>query len=292
MAKDYVRLGQLYTHGTVIAVQENAQIKRAQGTGTYEGTRVQYSDADGEVDSIKVNQAYLDLKYQKGLKDAIQSLKPGQEFTVYHEKKAERKNIMGVTVEFTDDAGDTQTEVRDLTADEIKEQFLAHWGVVSVYPGHVIPDEMAETPVANTTPKEVYKKKDTTGMEAGHAVNSALALLNNSVEDYEKVVEISTRIAAISKEVSAVWKSEGDLSKYDADVSSGLAVKAACAMVDDVEKVADTAFDVLRSWYTPVVAFIKDEGKPTVDEPTVDEKPAKGDVKTTKGSDEKPKLPF
>ena len=82
----YTELSRIYTHYTVLGKKLNADIKKAQGNGSYKGSQLTVEDKDGNPDAVKCAQAYLDNSYQSELKEAFERVQSGDKITVVKTK--------------------------------------------------------------------------------------------------------------------------------------------------------------------------------------------------------------
>lgn len=76
--------------GTVVSVTLEMEAKKQSG-GTYPAWQLVFRDRDGKVKDITKH--VNGLKYTKGLKESLQSLAPGDEFTAVLEKRGEFNEV-------------------------------------------------------------------------------------------------------------------------------------------------------------------------------------------------------
>ncbi len=70
--------------GKIVSIDLNATITKAQG-GTYKGAEIVFKDANGKVQTKNIHEN--GLKYAPAVKNGLESLEPGDNFTVEIEKK-------------------------------------------------------------------------------------------------------------------------------------------------------------------------------------------------------------
>lgn len=70
--------------GKIVSIDLNATITKAQG-GTYKGAEIVFKDASGKVQTKNIHEN--GLKYAPAVKNGLESLEPGDNFTVEMEKK-------------------------------------------------------------------------------------------------------------------------------------------------------------------------------------------------------------
>mgnify|MGYP003423198352 FL=1 len=70
--------------GKIVSIDLNATITKAQG-GTYKGAEIVFKDATGKVQTKNIHEN--GLKYAPAVKNGLESLEPGDNFTVEMEKK-------------------------------------------------------------------------------------------------------------------------------------------------------------------------------------------------------------
>lgn len=70
--------------GKIVSIDLNATITKAQG-GTYKGAEIVFKDANGKVQTKNIHEN--GLKYAPAVKNGLESLEPGDNFTVEMEKK-------------------------------------------------------------------------------------------------------------------------------------------------------------------------------------------------------------
>lgn len=115
-----------------------------------------------------------------------------------------------------------------------------------------------------------YQKRDTTGMEAGHAINAALCLLSYKPKDNAEVLAFSKQLHDITVDLKEAYsKQKPDMSDYDVGASVGHAVLNSCRMLTKtkVDAVYDTAKELLAEVAEPTLAYIRgEEPKPEEEE--------------------------
>ena len=70
--------------GKIVSIDLNATITKASG-GTYKGAEIVFKDANGKVQTKNIHEN--GLKYAPAIKNGLESLEPGDNFTVEMEKK-------------------------------------------------------------------------------------------------------------------------------------------------------------------------------------------------------------
>lgn len=70
--------------GKIVSIDLNATITKAQG-GTYKGAEIVFKDVNGKVQTKNIHEN--GLKYAPAVKNGLESLEPGDNFTVEIEKK-------------------------------------------------------------------------------------------------------------------------------------------------------------------------------------------------------------
>lgn len=70
--------------GKIVSIDLNATITKAQG-GTYKGAEIVFKDVNGKVQTKNIHEN--GLKYAPAVKNGLESLEPGDNFTVEMEKK-------------------------------------------------------------------------------------------------------------------------------------------------------------------------------------------------------------
>ena len=70
--------------GKIVSIDLNATITKASG-GTYKGAEIVFKDANGKVQTKNIHEN--GLKYAPAVKNGLESLEPGDNFTVEMEKK-------------------------------------------------------------------------------------------------------------------------------------------------------------------------------------------------------------
>jgi len=257
MAEMYKVLGRTYVQGTVINVKENGDIQRGVGGGSYKGTQINFFDKkSGDPESAKMAQVWLDLDYQRDLKDTVQSLKSGDEITIYKQREGKASLVEGKSDE------------------EIKEQRLAFWGVKSIHMGHVIPPEMADAPANQSGGKTVAERGgyDSKGVAIGHAIKCANRLLTPA-----KAKDNKTFVAA----ACALHDITVSLQEEFNDVNKGaigLAVLEASIRCKEFKEVND----VVRGIITEVNPLVTEHVEAAIEQRKADKKAKKEAEKVAK----------
>lgn len=120
---------------------------------------------------------------------------------------------------------------------EGNERVLGVMGKVKVYP-------------------ERKKGKDNTGMEIGHALNSAFDLTRHKKLGVEEEAKALHEITATLKKEWAE-KTGQDVNSYDLGASVGHAIRNACCMVKTVDEVHDKALKILEGPVAKVTEYVK-----------------------------------
>jgi hypothetical protein len=81
--------------GTVIAIELDTMITKADGSSKYPGWRLTYRTSDGKVQEIAKHAN--SLKFTKGLKSSLMTLSEGDKFVVQMEKNGQYNEIVSIT---------------------------------------------------------------------------------------------------------------------------------------------------------------------------------------------------
>lgn len=255
MAK-YVEVASAYDHVEVMQVKQNVDVKKAVGNGSYKGTTLLVQPKDGsDPKTVKIAQNWLDIEYptQQALKAKIAGLKVGDQITVVRNKTVK----------------DMEKEEYDALDKEAR-KVTGNWGVKEILDGYVIP-EGHERPAARTggTSGQTFGgKRDTTGIETGHALNGAMRFLGGkaSVEDY---VATAKEVHNITAELKAEYAAANPgMSDYDSGAAVGNAVLNALEIAAARKKGLDVVPGIARKWLAEAVPAIVAHIKP----PKVEEK--------------------
>ncbi len=265
-------LAQFHEHVTVLSVKANTQIKKAQGGGSYLGTRLDYTDSDGEPKAAKWQQDWLDNKYQKELKDSIAALKPGDEITLYKEKTIDE-------------------ETYDAITDPAAKKKAGFWSVKKIYQGHIDPPEQDEKPAKKgAASKKAAPKKQTkqaksdndVGMKVGHSVKGATTLLLRLKKPF---LEGAKEVYDITRELHKEYAEATGLDDWSAGQTVGNAVLNACFIVSP--KSPD-----VRAAARKILAYIPDITKYIIEQETPVEEPAEPEVEAEEAPEFDDDLPF
>ncbi len=257
MAYDIVATS--YVQCKVMEVEQDIDVKKAQGGGTYRGTAITVK-VDGVAETIKIAQKWLDASYQAELKAKIATLRPGQEITVVKVKKTGNIEL---------------SAYQALSKDEQKT--MANWGVSEILDGHVAPQQKPRAAFGGNggTSGQSYGKKDTTGMETGHALNGAMRF-EGAKATLEVLVETAKGVHDITAALKAEYaKSNPDMSDYDAGAAVGHAVLNALEIASARKKPLADVPAIARKWLAEAVpavkAHIKPAPAPKAEEPVTEE---------------------
>lgn len=261
MAYDIVATS--YVQCKVMEVEQDIDVKKAQGGGTYRGTAITVK-VDGVAETIKIAQKWLDASYQADLKAKIATLKPGQEITVVKVKKTGNIDLAAYNA-----------------LDRDTQKTMSNWGVGEILDGHVAPQAAPRTQAGgNSGSGQSYGKKDTTGVETGHALNGAMRF-EGAKATLETIVATAKRVHDITTALKAEYKAANpDLSDYDAGAAVGHAVLNSLEIAAARKKTLDDVTGIARKWLaeavTAVQAHVKPAPAPKAEEPAaqVPEAPA------------------
>ena len=276
MAYDIVATS--YVQCKVMEVEQDIDIKKAQGGGTYRGTAITVK-VDGVAETIKIAQKWLDASYQAELKAKIATLRPGQEVTIVKVKKTGNIEL---------------SAYQALSKDEQKT--MANWGVSEILDGHVAPQQKPRAASGGSgTSGQAYGKKDTTGIETGHALNGAMRF-EGAKATLEVLVETAKGVHDITAALKAEYaKANPDMSDYDAGAAVGNAVLNALEIAAARKKPLADVPAIARKWLAEAVpavkAHIKPAPAPKEEEPAVEETPEAPAVETSEDFDDSD-LPF
>lgn len=244
MAKLYTEVASRYDHITLILPPEqNIDVKKAQGGGSYKGTVLTFKNKDGDVESTKMAQAWLDNKYQATLKGFISLMEVGKQYTIVKVK----------TVDMTKE---------DYEALEDKKG-TGNWGVKQILEGHVIPEGMGRPAAAPSVAGKAYEPFDIASVEMLHAMNGAMrflggkATVENIIETAKSVHDITI---ALKKEYAAANPS---LTNKEVGNRSGNAVLNAIDIAVARKKALTDVPDIARKWLKEVVPAVAEHVKPT-----------------------------
>lgn len=81
--------------GTVIAVELDTMITKADNSGTYPGWRLTFRGDDGKIQEVAKHAN--SLKFTKGLKSGLMTLAEGDRFVLVMEKKGQYNEVVGVS---------------------------------------------------------------------------------------------------------------------------------------------------------------------------------------------------
>ena len=257
MAYDIVATS--YVQGKVMEVEQNIDVAKAQGGGTYKGTTLTIK-VNGKAETISMAQKWLDVGYQAELKAKLASLKTGQEVTVVKVKKTGK------------------IDLADYNAlDREAQKSLSNWGVSEILDGHVAPQQKPRAAFGGNggTSGQSYGKKDTTGMETGHALNGAMRF-EGAKATLEVLVETAKGVHDITAALKAEYaKSNPDMSDYDAGAAVGHAVLNALEIASARKKPLADVPAIARKWLAEAVpavkAHIKPAPAPKAEEPVTEE---------------------
>ncbi len=247
----YTTLAKLYEHIKVLDVELNTDIPKAQGAGSYKGSMISGKNAKKETVDIKVAQSYLDNKYQSALKEAFSNVKAGDLITVVKHK----------TTKMSED------DFNKLSKDDQKTN--SNWGVAAIYPGHIIPEDIAAEQRQNAVAAKVsqgYQKKNEVGIQVGHAINGAMRYTNGKITT-DKLIEVGKAVHDITEAVKAKYKpANPEMSDYDIGAATGNAVlnalEIACAKKLELDSVEGIALKILSD----VVPALKEYMAPEKEE--------------------------
>lgn len=278
----YHEIQSRYDHLNVISVKLNADIKKAQGTGTYKGSVINAETKDGEVEQVKVAQAYLDNSYQAELKASFAAIKVGDKITV----------IKAKTTKLSKEAYEA------LSDDEKKKN--ANWGVKAIIQGHVVPDGMSRPQASNTggagAGQSYGKPKDNTGIKVGHGINGAMRYLGGKAVA-ESLLDTAKQVHEISLRVEEhVRKSNPKLSDYDIGASAGNAVlnalEIAGARKMALDKVEGLAIKIIEDIAAPLRDYISPKKEEKAPEPEPEEVNEQEQEQAPEDEDDSSDIPF
>lgn len=268
-----------YVQCKVMEVEQDIDVKKAQGGGTYRGTAITVK-VDGVAETIKIAQKWLDASYQAELKAKIATLRPGQEITIVKVKKTGNIEL---------------SAYQALSKDEQKT--MANWGVSEILDGHVAPQQKPRAAAGGNggISGQSYGKKDTTGIETGHALNGAMRF-EGAKATLEVLVETAKGVHDITAALKAEYaKANPDMSDYDAGAAVGNAVLNALEIAAARKKPLADVPAIARKWLAEAVpavkAHIKPAPAPKEEEPAVEETPEAPAVETSEDFDDSD-LPF
>lgn len=246
MAKLYTEVASRYDHITLILPPEqNIDVKKAQGGGSYKGTVLTFKNKDGDVESTKMAQSWLDNKYQATLKGFISLMEVGKQYTIVKVK----------TVDMTKE---------DYEALEDKKG-VGNWGVKQILEGHVIPEGMgrpASTAAPSANKPYVPAKRDTSGIETGHALNGAMRFLGGKAT-VESIIESAKVVHDITSTLKKEYaEANPGLSDYDSGAAVGNAVLNAIDIAVARKKALTDVPDIARKWLKEVVPAVAEHVKP------------------------------
>lgn len=259
MAYDIVATS--YVQCKVMEVEQDIDVKKAQGGGTYRGTAITVK-VDGVAETIKIAQKWLDASYQAELKAKIATLRPGQEVTIVKVKKTGNIEL---------------SAYQALSKDEQKS--VSNWGVGEILDGHVAPQQKPRAASGfggnGGTSGQSYGKKDTTGIETGHALNGAMRF-EGAKATLEVLVETAKGVHDITAALKVEYaKANPDMSDYDTGAAVGNAVLNALEIAAARKKTLVDVPAIARKWLAEAVpavkAHIKPAPAPKVEEPAAQE---------------------
>lgn len=105
-------------------------------------------------------------------------------------------------------------------------------------------------------------KRDTTGMECGHAINGAMNLLKGKITKDDDFLEYAKQIHDATVTAKAKFKeSNPDADDYTVGATVGNAVLNVCTILPKtkVDQVADKAISFLENYSAPLLAYIRGE---------------------------------
>lgn len=264
MTKMYTEVASRYDHITLILPPEqNIDVKKAQGNGSYKGTVLTFKNKDGDVESAKMAQAWLDNRYQEGLKAVIAGMTVGGKYTII------------------------KTKVVDMTKEDYEaladKKGVGNWGVKQILDGHVIPDGMgrpASAPSASgAAPRtggsgQTYGKRDNTGVETGHALNGAMRFLGGKAT-LEDIVATAKTVHDITSQMKKEHAAANpDMAEYDCGAAVGNAVLNALEIAAARKKTLADVPGIAKKWLAEAVPAIVAHIKP----PKVEEKAPEPEV--------------
>jgi len=256
MSDYYTVLGKYYDQGTVISVDIDIPIEKLDKT-FYQATRITYRDkGDGKSRDACFPTAFLNITpFQAELKAAITALKAGDEITFLKEHR------------YVTSAG------AGMTKEQIKEKRLARYNIVKVLQGHVIPEECS-TRTNSPGGAPTFQKRDTSGIEKGHAINAARNLLTAAQLKVDKTfIGAACKLHDLTVELKKSYASTNPkMSDYDVGATVGHAVLGACTEAKKFSEVEALAQRVLDTIGPAVLAHIQTTNT-TVKEEVVKEEP-------------------
>ena len=281
MTKMYTEVASRYDHITLILPPEqNIDVKKAQGNGSYKGTVLTFKNKDGDVESAKMAQAWLDNRYQEGLKAFIAGMTVGGKYTI------------------------VKTKVVDMTKEDYEaladKKGVGNWGVKQILDGHVIPDGMGR-PAAQAARTggtgQTYGKRDNTGVETGHALNGAMRFLGGKAT-LDDIVTTAKTVHDITSQMKKEHAAANpDMSEYDCGAAVGNAVLNALEIAAARKKTLADVPGIAKKWLTEavpaVVAYIKPpkvEEKAPKSEPTP--KPEVNEPMSESSDEDDDSIPF
>ena len=242
-------LAQTFEHITVISVKENTNIKKAQGTGSYVGTQLNYENSEGNLNSAKWQQDWLDNQHQEELKASVQALKNGDKVTLYKEKTIDEDKYNGM--------------------DAASKKKAGFWSVRKIYQGHIEPPECAGSKKSTAAGKKTTGKpqgrsnvvasdKDI-GMKVGHAIKGATSLCLRVKKDF---VEGAKEVYEVTDRLTAEYIEKTGADPYQAGQTVGNAVLNACLLASPNRPMEATARKLLDDYIPVITQYITEKEKP------------------------------
>lgn len=245
-----------YEHIKVISTRLNTSIKKAQGNGTYPGTQLNYENMEGELDSAKWAQSWLDNKYQAKLKETIAALEVGDEVTLYWEKTVDESKY---------------NEMED-GSDEKKK--AGNWGVKSITTGHVeIPEQTQKTsaakkattlkPITIMVPKSSKEKSKPSdkdiGMKVGHALKGATTLCSRLKIP---MLDAAKEVYQVTSDLTKDYMQATGLDEWTAGQTVGNAVLNACFLVPKNGSIKEAAKKLLDEYIPAITTYVVEQETP------------------------------
>lgn len=249
MTKMYTEVASRYDHITlVLPPEQNIDVKKAQGNGSYKGTVLTFKNKDGDVESAKMAQAWLDNRYQEGLKAFIAGMTVGGKYTII------------------------KTKVVDMTKEDYEaladKKGVGNWGVKQILDGHVIPDGMGRPAARTGGSGQTYGKRDNTGVETGHALNGAMRFLGGKAT-LDEIITTAKTVHDITNQMKKEHAvANPDMSEYDCGAAVGNAVLNALEIAAARKKTLADVPGIAKKWLAEAVPAIVAHIKP----PKVEEK--------------------
>lgn len=251
-----------YVQCKVMEVEQNIDVAKAQGGGTYKGTSITVK-VNGKAETISMAQKWLDVSYQADLKAKIATLKPGQEITIVKVKKTGNIDLAAYNA-----------------LDKDTQKTMSNWGVGEILDGHVAPQQSRPAAGGSNSGGQTYGKFDTSEIERAHAQNASMIFLGGKTTA-AKIAETCEVMHDMTIALKAEYMAANpDLSEKTVGNMVGGAVLHACTLavghkkeITDIPALARKFLVEVTERTDKYIKAKKAAPAPKAEEPAVEEAP-------------------